>query len=113
MAVGLVRIPLEFAHYSAMVRADFLIIGSVAITAFYAFVIAKVSAGRNWARIFWLIMFTPSITLNIALGYLSAEFTRAPAMGALTLLQMGMVVYALFLLFTQPGSVWFRKYKFA
>ena len=113
LAVGLVKIPLDFAHYSAMAPAAFLIIGSVASFAFIAFLIAKISAGRNWARIVVLILFAPGIPLNLALGILPAEFTRAPVMGALSLLQMGMVVYALFLLFTQSGSVWFRRAKLA
>lgn len=114
VAVGLVKIPLDFAHLSAMAAmapVAGLIIGGLTVYALIAFVIAKISAGRNWARIVWLILF--AIGMPLGLPMMFAEFTRAPGMGALSLLQMGMQVYGLFLLFTQPGSVWFRKYKFA
>ena len=112
-AVGQVKGLLDFAHYSAMVPAAFIIYSWVASIAFFVFLIAKISAGRNWARILWLVSFALGMPLNLALGMLSAEFTRAPVIGALSLLAVGMQVYALFLLFTQPGSVWFRKAKFA
>ena len=116
LALALVEVLLDFAHISAGVAkakapVAFIIMVLVVGFAFGAFLIAKISAGRNWARIVWLIL--------IALGMLDtlpeiyAEFTRAPIIGALSLLQVGMLVYGLFLVFTQPGSVWFRKYKFA
>ncbi len=111
LAVGLVKALLDFAHISAMAPAAFIIIVWVTTIAFIAFLIAKISAGRNWARIVLLILF--ALGILPALYIMSAEFARVPVMGALSLLQMGMQVYALFLLFTQPGSVWFRKAKFA
>ena len=113
MAVGLVKIPLDFAHLRAMVAMAPVaaLIGGLSGYALIAFLIAKISAGRNWARIVWLILSAIGVPLNFAI--ISAEFTRAPGMGALSLLAVGMQVYGLFLLFTRPGSVWFRKYKFA
>ena len=111
LAVGLVKALLDFAHISAMAPAAFIIIVWITTIAFIAFLIAKISAGRNWARIVLLILF--ALGILPALYTMFAEFGRAPVMGALSLLQMGMQVYALVFLFTQPGSVWFRKAKLA
>ncbi|MGH7362301.1 MAG: hypothetical protein ACREJ7_07340 [Candidatus Methylomirabilales bacterium] len=111
LAVGLVKALLDFANISAMAPAAFIIIVSAAALAFVAFLIAKISAGRNWARIVWLILFALGMPLNLSIMF--AEFTRAPVIGALSLVQVGMQGYGLLLLFTQPGSVWFRRAKLA
>jgi phosphoglycerol transferase MdoB-like AlkP superfamily enzyme len=120
MALGLVDVLLDFAHISARIaeaaeaKAPVVFISIMVLVvgfAFSAFLIAKISAGRNWARIVFLILF--AIGMLDALPEIYAEFTRAPFIGALSLLQVGMLVYGVFLVFTQPGSVWFRKYKFA
>ena len=46
LAVGLVKIPLDFAHYSAMAPVASLSIGWLTGFAFMAFLIAKISAGE-------------------------------------------------------------------
>ena len=107
MAVGLVKMLMDFSSLSAVAPAAFTNIVLVFTFALIAFLIFKISAGRNWARITFLVMSVIGMlpTLPLMLG----EFSRSPVVGALSVAQVGLQVYALYLLFTQPGSVWFRK----
>jgi hypothetical protein len=107
MAVGLVKMLMDFSNLSAVAPAAFTNFVLVFTFALNAFLIFKISAGRNWARITFLVMFVIGMlpTLPLMLG----ELSRSPVVGALSVAQVGLHVYALFLLFTQPGSVWFRK----
>lgn len=107
LAVGLVKMLMDFSNLSAVAPAAFTNFVLVFTFALIAFLIFKISAGRNWARITFLVMFVIGMlpTLPLMLG----EFSRSPVVGALSVAQVGLQVYALFLLFTQPGSVWFRK----
>jgi hypothetical protein len=107
MAVGLVKMLMDFSNLSAVAPSAFTNFVLVFTFALIAFLIFKISAGRNWARITFLVMSVIGVlpTLPLMLG----EFSRSPVVGALSVAQDGLQVYALFLLFTQPGSVWFRK----
>lgn len=107
LAVGLVKMLMDFSNLSAVAPAAFTNFVLVFTFALMGFLIFKISAGRNWARITFLVMFIIGVlpTLPIVLG----EFSRSAVVGALSVAQIGLQVYALFLLFTQPGSSWFRK----
>lgn len=107
LAVGLVNMLMDFSYPSSVALAaftNFILIFTFALTAFLNF---KISAGRNWARITTLVLFIIGVlpTLPIVLD----EFSRSAVVGALSVAQVGLQVYALFLLFTQPGRSWFRK----
>jgi hypothetical protein len=71
------------------------------------FLIFKIASGKNWARITFIIMFVIGMlpTVSFVLG----EFSRSLFVGALSVAQIGLQSYAIFLLFSQPGSAWFRK----
>ena len=107
LAVGLVKMLMDFSNLSGMAAAAFTNFILIFTFALITFLIFKISAGRNWARITFLVMFIIGVlpTLPIVLG----EFSRSAVVGALSAAQIGLQVYALFLLFTQPGSSWFRK----
>ncbi len=107
MAVGLVKMLMDFPNLSAVAPAAFTNFVLVFVFALDAFLIFKISAGRNWARITFLVIFVIDMlpTLPLMLG----EFSSAPVIGALSVAQVGLQVYAMFLLFSQPGSGWFRK----
>ena len=107
LAVGLVKMLLDSSSLSGVAPAaltNFILIFTFALIAFLTF---KISAGRNWARITFLVMFIIGVlpSLPIVMG----EFSRSPVVGALSVAQIGLQVYALFLVFTRPGSSWFRK----
>jgi hypothetical protein len=107
LAVGLVKMLMDFSNLSAIAPAAFTNFVLIFTFAFIGFLNFKISAGRNWARITFLFMFVIGMlpTLPLMLG----EFSRAPVVGALSIAQVGLQVYAMFLLFSQPGSGWFRK----
>ena len=107
MAVGLVKMLMEFSKLSAAAPAAFTNFVLIFTFGLIAFLIFKISAGRNWARITFLVLFVIGMLpmLPIMLG----EFSRAPVVGALSVAQVGLQGYALYLVFTQPGCVWFRK----
>jgi len=107
LGVGLVKMLLDLTHMSAMAPAAFTIFVLAFTFAILIFLIFMISAGRNWARITFLIMSVIGtvLTLPVVLD----EFGRAPLVGVLSVLQILLQVYALFLLFTRSGNAWFRK----
>jgi hypothetical protein len=107
LAVGLVKMLMDFSNLSTLAPAAFTNFILIFTFALIGFLIFKISAGKNWARITFLVLFIIGVlpTLPIVLG----EFSRSSVVGALSVAQIGLQVYALFLLFTLPGSNWFRK----
>lgn len=69
--------------------------------------ITKISAGRNWARVTFLVMLI--IGLVPAISLMFGEFSRSLVAGIISLLQDGFQVYAMYLIFTRPGSFWFSS----
>lgn len=107
LAVGLVKTLIDFSNLSAQASAaftNFVLIFTFALIGFLTF---KISAGKNWARITFLVLFVIGVlpTSFVVLG----EFSQSSILGALSVAQIGLQGYAIFLLFTQPGSTWFRK----
>ncbi|MBI1905595.1 MAG: hypothetical protein HYS20_05040 [Rhodocyclales bacterium] len=107
LAVGLVKMLMDFVHLSGMAPAAFTNFVLVFTFALIGFLIFKISAGKNWARITFLVLFIIGVlpTIPIMLG----ECSRSAVLGALSVAQVGLQAYALFLLFSQPGAGWFRK----
>lgn len=110
---------MEFPILSAGAPAAFPDFVEVFTFASIAFLIFKISAGRNWARITFLVTFVIAMLLLLLLlplmlgesflPFMLGYLFRSPVVGALWVALLGLRVYALFLLFTQPGSAWFRK----
>ena len=107
LAVGLVKMLMDFSNLSAVAPAAFTNFVLIFTFAVIGFLIFNISAGKNWARITSLVIFIIGMlpSLPLVLG----EFSRSPVVGALSVAQIGLEVYALYLLFSQPGSGWFRK----
>lgn len=107
LAIGVLKLLMELPYLRALAPAAFANLVLIIVFAFFLFLIFKIYAGRNWARITFLVLFVLGIlpTLPTVLG----EFARSPLIGTLSVVQVGLQIYALFLLFTKPGSAWFRK----
>ena len=107
LAIGVVKMLLDFSYLSGVASAAFTNFILIFTFVLIAFLISKISVGRNWARITFLFIFIIGVLpiLPIVLG----EFSRSAVVGALSVAQIGLQVYALFLLFTLPCSSWFRK----
>ena len=72
----------------------------------YVWLINKVSKGRNWARITFLVLVAVGSIPN--LQTLIIEFNRSIIIGCNSALQLILQFIALWLLFTKPGSTWFK-----
>lgn len=107
LAAGILKVLMDLSHLAGMASVTAIVILSVVLLALFGFLYFKISVGKNWARITFLVMGIVGIVPTIPI--VSAEFSRSVVVGTLSLLQIALQVYAVFLLFTQPGSNWFRK----
>jgi hypothetical protein len=107
-AIGIVRMPLDPAANLKAIPHPAIVWPLVAlILAFFCLIILKISSGKNWARITFLVVFL--LTLVLGLPSLAAELARAPVLAAVSIASGVMQAYAAFLLFTSPGKSWFQK----
>ena len=107
LAVGLLKMLMDSSHLVGMAPGSAIVFFSVVLVALFGFLYFQISVGKNWARITFLVMCVTGIVPAVSL--LSTEFSRSVVVGTLSLLQLALQAYAAFLLFTQPGSNWFRK----
>jgi len=107
IAVGLVKIPLDLPALAAMPSPGLVWTVIALVLAFFCLLIWKISLGRNWARIAYLVFFL--IGLIPAAPTLMAELGRSPVLAVLSIVQFIMQGYAVFLLYMNPGKSWFQK----
>jgi hypothetical protein len=69
--------------------------------------ICKTSQGRNWARLTLLILFVPSLWPYAKT--LVMMFHRSALLGGLSVIQTLLHSVGLYLVFTRPGSQWFKR----
>ena len=111
-AIGLLWFSLGLAFVNVLTDPEYLVLDfittlTVFILGIRALVIWKVSVGRNWARIFTLVMFLLS-----GLAYLvtlTSTFSGSRLIGLSVLLQLAFELVALYLIFTEPGAGWFKR----
>lgn len=86
-------------------------IGKVVITIiFLLWIVLKISAGRNWARILFLIMY---IIIGVPLSFLRLKDLFASSLlgGFLVLLNSLLQMISLRYLYSSPSNVWFKSIK--
>ena len=69
--------------------------------------IVLVSAGHNWARILFLVMF--ALGTLMALSDFGEQYARSRLVAWIDVSSMVVEALALYLIFTRPGSRWFRR----
>jgi hypothetical protein len=98
---------MDMQHLGSQASPAFTNFILISVFAVMALLIVFISKGKNWARITFLVLFIlgslPSIPLVLG------EFTRSPVLGAFSLVQIVLQVIALYIVFTKPGAVWFKK----
>ena len=83
----------------------FLVVFLALFTALYLWLIQRMRAGRNWARVVLLVL-----TLMSLLGDLSPGIWSEPAiLIASSVVDVALQIAAIVLMFGRPGSEWFRK----
>ncbi|MBI9056009.1 MAG: hypothetical protein JEY96_19465 [Bacteroidales bacterium] len=84
----------------------FILIFSLSIMTFFSYMILL---GRNWARITILVLFLLGAVLGIPT--LIYYFNLSPIIGLISLIQTGLQIYALILLYNKESKNWYLKQK--
>ncbi|MDR3615374.1 MAG: hypothetical protein P4L53_17580 [Candidatus Obscuribacterales bacterium] len=86
----------------------FIVTVIVFTTLIMAFMFRQIAAGKNWARIAYAVFY--GLTLPLSIGMLfNAQISRPPLTLIVMSIQIPLQGYALYLLFTKPGSDWYTK----
>ena len=107
LAIGFVKSIMDMQQLGSQASPAFTNFILISVIAVMALFIVFISKGKNWARITLLVLFIlgslPSIPLILG------EFIRSPVLGAFSLIQIVLQVVAMYLVFTKPGAMWFKK----
>jgi hypothetical protein len=97
----------ELRRASSYGEAVFMTIFVLTVLAFAAFINVKISRGRNWARIVFLVV----VVISVAAFFLPDEGGRAISAleSATSLISLVVDIAVVYLLFSWPGALWFRK----
>lgn len=109
LGIGIVKAFIDFSHISFESSVAITLFVMLFTFAFLFFLIIKISGGRNWARIVFLIFFLLGIPLAIPI--VLEEVKRNLFLGSLSLIQIVLQVTALVLMFTKNSNLWFRTRK--
>ena len=100
LALGLVTSMLDWRFMGSVAAPGFTVVILIVVFGLTAWLVVKISAGRNWARITFLVL-----VLLGAVPYvlnLVAMFERSALTGAVSTIQFALQVCALYLIFTNP-----------
>lgn len=106
LALGSVKALVDMQHLSSQAAPAFTNVILVSVIAISTLLIYKTGQGKNWARITYLVLMVLGSLPSVPL--LMAEFGRSPVLGAFGIIQVGLQIFALWLLFTSPGKAWFK-----
>jgi hypothetical protein len=97
----------DFTYLKSLRSAGFALFISLFTFGLLLFLIMKISSGRNWARIIFLVLFLAGIPLF--LPNLRNELKRNPFAATISIVQVILQVVAFFLLFKGTSGIWFKK----
>lgn len=118
IALGIVRFALTYEQTKAKIEAAnipgmapwlFIILTLTFSFGFNLVLLFFLSRGRNWARILFTILFVIGVPMSVP--YLMEAFNVAPVSGVVGVLQLGLQLYGVFLLFQPASNAWFKKNK--
>jgi hypothetical protein len=105
LAVGIVNSALQWPYLRLLGSTGFILAVQVVTGAVFAWLIYKISVGRNWARITFVVAFVVGF---IAFpGQVKAAILHSGFSGVIMLAQTLFQVIALYLIFLSPGRHWF------
>ena len=105
VAIGIVNSVLSIKFIASTLSIPFMIGTLCATFLINAWLISKLSIGRNWARITLLVF--ALIGFPVALVGLPLTIKMFPLVSLVSIVQMVMQVVALWLVFRKPGREWF------
>jgi hypothetical protein len=101
-----VEIALDWEAQIGGVSLVYLLVWMGVMCALQVWLYLKIARGRNWARITFLVLI--AITLPVSFTSILEMAQRAPVAAGVTLIDLFVVFFALYLLFF-PGRSWFRR----
>ena len=106
IALSIVAVPLEWSFLRSISSVGSIVFGTIFDAGVLIFFIWKISQGRNWTRITLLIMF---LLGGLVAPWAISRVPHYPPIGwVIFVVQTILQGYALFLMFTNPGSDFFR-----
>ena len=110
IAISLVSTSLKYVNTGGVLASDAptLFLHSVVVFGFAirVFLIFKIAAGKNWARVVYFGVFMIDVTM---LPFMLADCWQSLLINILFMTEVGLQSYALVLLFTQPARFWFLR----
>jgi hypothetical protein len=103
--VTFIAIALDWRHMSSVVSPIVFATYEFVAVGVFVWLLAKIWAGRNWARITYLIV--EGVTLPAASWSLPEIAARSPVVAGLHLMMIGLDLAVFYLLFF-PGRVFFK-----
>ena len=109
LAIGLIRAVFGLTQRTSGAALVLTALIVISVFALGFFLIWKISAGRNWARIILLVL----VLINLPFAVLAniSELKRVVWSGALSILIEVILWIGTYLLFTRNSNHWFRSRK--
>lgn len=108
-AIGSIKTVFDLAHKMSGVILILAIVFAFIFLGICCFFVNRIGAGRNWARIVFLVLLIIGLPLSVP-QYL-AELRTSPIHGGVSVLVAILQVIGIVLLFTKSSNQWFRKLK--
>ena len=105
--LGIVVEAVDFSYLKSLGSAGSALFVLLFTFGLLLFLIWKISSGRNWARITFLILFLAGIPMF--LPNLSNELKRNPFAATISVVQVLLQIVAFFLLFRSASGISFKK----
>ncbi len=109
VALGIIRLTFSVIRHIDVRSPDFLILTKVLVYSVSIFLIYQVGKRKNWARWSLLAVLAAGIPLIILPAF--GAISHNPVYAILAILQLGLYVVALVLLFHESSSTWFSAKK--
>lgn len=109
LAIGLLNAIFHLAQRTSGAPMIFALLIVIAFFGLLFFLVMKISAGRNWARIILLILVLFGIPFAIS-AYLE-EVRRNVLSGTLSIIVTILQLIGTYFLFTRNSNLWFRRRK--
>ena len=109
VALGIIRLTFSVVRHIDVRSPDFLILTKVLVYSVSIFLIYQVGKRKNWARWSLLAVLAAGIPLIILPAF--GAISHNPVYATLAILQLGLFVVALVLLFHESSSTWFSAKK--
>ena len=102
--IGMIRTGMTVMRHADVRSPQFLIFTKIVIYTVSVFLIYRVSKGKNWAK--WLLVLILALAFPLSVLPSFDAIVHSPAHSTLGLLQLGLYVAAMVLLFHRTSTAW-------